>query len=68
MLTKTDYLRYLESPLHLWAEKHDHLDQVIPSRYDQHLMEQGNAVEKLAQEFLQNLTQVSPTPLEVTFQ
>ncbi len=51
-LTKTDYLRYLEAPMHLWADKNNWLEEVIPSRYEQHLMNQGKAVEKLARDFL----------------
>jgi len=51
MLTKSDFLLYLDAPLHLWAQSHDLL-HVTPSTYDQHLMKQGYAVEKVAKEYL----------------
>ncbi len=54
--------------MHLWAAEHGWLDDVAPSRLDQHLMEQGNAVEMLAQQFLHSLVQESPAPLELAFQ
>lgn len=68
MLTKTDYLLFLEAPLHLWAEKHGRLEQVTPSEYDQHLMQQGQEIEQLAREFLQQHFQGAPSPLILTFQ
>ena len=51
MLTKSDFLLYLDAPLHLWAKSHDQL-HVTPSTYEQHLMKQGYAVEKVAKEYL----------------
>lgn len=54
MLTKSDFLLYLKAPLHLWAEKHNKLNKLVPSVYDQHLMRQGYEVEKLAHELLPN--------------
>ena len=68
MLTKTDYLLFLEAPLHLWAKKHDQLEQISPSQYDLHLMEQGRTIEKLAQEHLEHQLKTSTTSLELTFQ
>jgi len=56
MLTKSDFLLYLKSPLHLWAEKHNKLNKLVPSVYEQHLMKQGYEVEKLAHELLPNAT------------
>ena len=52
MLTKTDFILFLESPLHLWALKHDALTISSPSAYDQHLMQQGYQVEKIAHQLL----------------
>ncbi|MBN2045681.1 MAG: DUF2779 domain-containing protein [Anaerolineales bacterium] len=54
ILTKTDYLLYLDSPMHLWAEKHDRLEEVEPSAFDQHLRAQGRAVQDCAQVYLRN--------------
>ena len=51
MLTKSDFLLYLEAPMHLWAVKHGHPSKT-PSTYDQHLIQQGHEVEKVAKEFL----------------
>ena len=52
MLTKSDFLLYLKAPLHLWAEKHNKLNKLVPSVYEQHLMKQGYEVEKLAHKLL----------------
>ena len=68
MLTKTDFLRYLEAPMHLWAYKHGWLDQVVPSRYDRHLMAQGVEIEGLAQEFLRQYVAEHFPDAELSFQ
>ncbi len=52
-LTKSDFLLYLDAPIHLWASKHDRLTKKPPSDYDQHLMKQGYEVESLAHTFLE---------------
>ena len=44
MLTKTDFLTYLTSPMHLWAAKNGGIERG-PSAFDQHLMDQGQVVE-----------------------
>lgn len=51
MLTKSDFLLFLESPIHLWAEKHGKRTKAIPSPYDLHLMQQGYEVEKVAKDY-----------------
>ena len=50
-LSKSDFQRYLEAPLHLWACKHNSI-QTQPSEFDLHLMQQGYQVEDLAREYL----------------
>jgi hypothetical protein len=50
MLTKSDYIVYLESPIHLWALKHGKYS-TNESDFDKHLKEQGYEVEKLAQHY-----------------
>lgn len=52
-LTKSLFLSYLESPLHMWLSVHSDTPPKPPSLYDQHVMKQGYSVEKLAKEFLQ---------------
>jgi len=52
MLTKSDFLQYLESPLHLWAKKHNKITR-SPSVFDVHNMNQGYKVEKLSKIFLE---------------
>jgi len=68
MLTKTDFLCYLEAPLHLWADKHDRLEQVSPTKYQLHLIEQGKDIETLAQQLLLELVNQTPGTQELTFQ
>jgi len=60
-LTKSDFLKFIESPLHLWAAKNDKLDPHTPDLYAQHLSRQGYEVEELAKKFLrQKVTQEYP--------
>jgi len=54
-ITKSDFLIYLDAPLHLWASKHDSLDKTTPSDYDLHLMSEGQKVEKYANQFLEEI-------------
>ncbi len=50
-LTKSDFLLYLEAPLHLWARKHDLIEKP-PSAFEIHIMNQGYEAEKLAKEYV----------------
>jgi hypothetical protein len=52
MITKTDFLTYLDSPRHLWAIKHNKLDKKDIDIYLQHLLEQGYQVEELAIDYI----------------
>jgi hypothetical protein len=52
-LTKTDFIAYLDSPLHLWAIKHGKLDQKELNAYVQHLFQQGYDVESHAEKYIQ---------------
>lgn len=52
-LTKSNFLTFLDSPLHLWAEiNHQQTDKKF-STYDQLIAKQGYQVEALAKKFLQ---------------
>lgn len=51
-LTKSLFLHYLDSPLHLWLAGQGKVQAQPPSLYDQHVMKQGYSVERLAKEFL----------------
>ena len=51
MITKTDYLTFLNTPMHLWAAQHGKIE-VGPSLYEQHLMQQGHEIEILARQYL----------------
>ena len=53
-LTKSDFLLYLDAPMHLWAAKHDHIE-ISPSPFDIHLMNQGYQVEQLARDYIQSI-------------
>lgn len=53
MLTKSDFLIYLDAPRHLWAAKHGMIEAKELNAYVQHLLEQGYEVEKLAEEYIQ---------------
>lgn len=68
-ITKSDFLQFLDTPMHLWASKHDKIE-TAPSLFGQHLMKQGKEIEVLAREFIQvHLLQGTNTELthEKTF-
>ena len=50
MITKSDFLVYIEAPRHFWALKNDQYDLTL-SDFDKHLIEQGYIVEKKAREY-----------------
>ena len=54
MLTKSDFLLYLDAPMHLWAKAHDALEDAAPTLLDQHVREQGQQVEALAFRYLED--------------
>jgi hypothetical protein len=51
-LTKSDFLRFLDAPMHLWAARHDHIETSL-SPFDMHLIDQGYQAEQLAREYIQ---------------
>jgi len=51
-LNKSDFILFLDSPMHLFAKNNVHLDIKIPSIYDRFLMEQGQKIERLAEKHL----------------
>ena len=55
MLSKTDFLVFLEAPMHLWALSQDKLQIKIHTPYEQHLIQQGQQVEELARVFIENI-------------
>ncbi len=55
MLSKTDFLLYLDAPMHLWAKAHDALEDQPHSLYEQHLFQQGQQVEALARDYLEDI-------------
>jgi len=53
-LTKSDFLLYLDAPLHLWAKRHDRIEKP-PSDFEIHIMNQGYQVEKLAKKYINSI-------------
>jgi len=51
-LSKSDYRRFLEAPLHLWAYKHNRIEE-LPSAFDQLTGIQGYEAEGYAKQYLQ---------------
>ncbi|MCG3146220.1 MAG: hypothetical protein HONDAALG_04097 [Gammaproteobacteria bacterium] len=68
MLTKSDFLLFLEAPMHLWAKTHGKLQITAPSTYDQHLMKQGYDVEKVAHEYLERFVLATYKHAELLWQ
>ncbi len=67
-LTKSNFLIYLDAPLHLWAKVNNRQDSREFSAYDQHLARQGYQVESLAKEFLKQYTEQNYQQAEINFQ
>jgi len=55
VITKSDFLEFLDSPIHLWADKHNVIKNKAPSEYDHHMMMQGQTVEKEAKKFIESV-------------
>jgi hypothetical protein len=52
-LTKSLFIEYIDSPLHMWLKARSEVTPKAPSVYDQHIMKQGYEIEKLAKVFLE---------------
>jgi hypothetical protein len=59
-LSKSDFRIFLQAPVHLWAKKHGHYQEIQLSEYEQHLINQGYEVEQLAQTYLSQAL-ITPT-------
>lgn len=68
MITKSDFRLYLDSPMHLWAQKH-HQYQADESVFAQKLTQEGYKVEKLALQYLADFVIIKDHQLtsQVTF-
>ncbi|MBD3250723.1 MAG: DUF2779 domain-containing protein [Candidatus Pacebacteria bacterium] len=68
ILTKSDFLLYLDAPLHLWAKINHRQDTREFSAFDQHLARQGYQVERLAKKFLKQHIEQNYNQAELDFQ
>ena len=66
-LTKSDFLTYLEAPMHLWARKNNCIEKAM-NTFDTHLIEQGYEVEKLAKQYLELIILKNPGHIELIWQ
>jgi len=55
MITKSDFLTFLSAPMHLWAIKHDKIENPQDDTFNQFLASQGFQIEKLAGELIRNV-------------
>ena len=69
-LTKTDFIAYLDAPMHLWAIKHNKLTEQEIGVFLQHLFEQGYEVEKHVEKYIKKVLveQYESKKNEVLFQ
>lgn len=68
-LTKSNFLTFLESPLHLWASVNNKQENRTFSVYDQLIAKQGYEVEALAKKFLeQKVAREYPAGSTIDFQ
>lgn len=68
MLSKTDFLLFLESPMHLWAKSHDHIQIRTKTVYEQHLIQQGQRVEALAKDYIESFLLPKYDPAQLLWQ
>lgn len=52
-LTKSHFIKYLDSPLHMWLKANSDIQPKELAVYDQHIFKQGYEVEKLAKKMLE---------------
>ncbi len=55
MITKTDFIAFLDAPRHLWALKNNKLSEKEINVFIQHLFDQGYEVEEQAEKYIQNI-------------
>ncbi len=55
MITKTDFIAYLDAPRHLWAIKNNKLSEKEINVFIRHLFNQGYEVEEQAEKYIQNI-------------
>jgi hypothetical protein len=68
-LTKSLFIQYLSSPLHMWVKANKNIQAKELSVYDQHIFKQGYSVEKLAKEMLkQKIVREYPEGTTITFE
>ncbi len=67
-LSKTDFLLFLDAPMHLWAKAHDALEVTTPTDYEQHLIQQGQQVEALARDYIEGVLALQYTHARVLWQ
>lgn len=69
-ITKTDFIAYLDAPMHLWAIKHNKLTEQEIGVFLQHLFEQGYEVEDYAEKYIKEvlINKYNPKESEVIFQ
>ena len=53
MLSKTDFLLFLEAPMHLWAKVHQQLQVKPPTPLESFLAQQGQTIESLAKTYIE---------------
>jgi CRISPR/Cas system-associated exonuclease Cas4 (RecB family) len=68
MLTKSDFLTFLDAPLHLWAKKNGQLESTQPTPYSQYLIKQGYEVQKIAWQFLEHKVASEYAEAELSFE
>lgn len=67
-LSKTDFLLFLDAPMHLWAKAHGKLEEKITTPYEQHLLQQGQQIEALARVYIETVLLPQYAHAEVLWQ
>jgi hypothetical protein len=67
MLTKTDFLLYLDTPMHIWAKKNNRIE-IEPTKHQIFLQDQGEEIGLLAKEYLHKKIGVSHPDHEIAIE
>lgn len=67
-ITKSGFLIFLQEPIHFWASLHDAESSRHFGEFQQHLALQGQAVERLAKVFLEEIVLRSYGDAELLWQ
>lgn len=68
VLTKSNFLSFLDSPIHFWAQRNNQAVHIPLSMFEQHLFEQGKEAEILAKRYMYEVVAPKYEDAEILWQ